>query len=221
MTPDAGGRQPRAVGTALRLLEEVARAGPGVSAAEVAESAGVPRATAYRLLNLLVAEEHLVRLPDLSGFALGARLGELARAAAPPVLPTAARDVLAAVRGRVRAAVHLFAVVETGGAAGRALRVADADPDLGLPVGERRLNRCLADSAAGRALLTGRPAGHEDGVAPGVRCWAVPVLAPPGAPVHGVVAVLAASAPTSGAHPPAGHAERLARAAGALAPLLA
>ena len=71
------GRQPQAVRSALAVLEEVARAGAGVNAKEVAEALGLPPATTYRLLNLLVGEEYLVRLPDLHGFALGAKVAGL------------------------------------------------------------------------------------------------------------------------------------------------
>jgi hypothetical protein len=59
MSPADGslsGRQPKAVQSALRVLEEVARAGVGVTAKEIAENLSMPSATAYRLLNLLVAD---------------------------------------------------------------------------------------------------------------------------------------------------------------------
>ena len=67
------GRQPRAVRSALAVLEEVVAAGPGVTAKEISAALKLPQATTYRLLNLLVGEEYLVRLPDLRGFALGRR----------------------------------------------------------------------------------------------------------------------------------------------------
>ncbi|OMQ16780.1 hypothetical protein A7K94_0200155 [Modestobacter sp. VKM Ac-2676] len=94
MAADTGltGRQPKAVQSALAVLECVARLGAGVTAKEVAESLGMPPATVYRLLNLLVGEEYLVRLPDLSGFALGRKVAGLAGAIArcgcrrPPAL---------------------------------------------------------------------------------------------------------------------------------------
>lgn len=75
------GQQPRAVQKALGMLEAVAHLGPGTTAKEIATFAGVPSATAYRMLNLLVAEGFLVRVPDLSGFALGRRTAELSHAA--------------------------------------------------------------------------------------------------------------------------------------------
>ncbi|MDT7644069.1 MAG: hypothetical protein QOC75_1069, partial [Pseudonocardiales bacterium] len=81
--PPVPGRQPRAVRNALAALAEVVSAGPGVTASEISAALRLPRATTYRLLNLLVAEEYLVRLPDLRGFALGARAGRLA----VPVVP--------------------------------------------------------------------------------------------------------------------------------------
>lgn len=72
------GREPGAVDNAFAILEEVARAGAGVSAREVAENLGMSRATTYRLLKHLVQQEYLVRSPDLSGFALGQRVRDLA-----------------------------------------------------------------------------------------------------------------------------------------------
>ncbi len=107
------GQQPQAVQRALGMLEAVAHLGPGTTAKEIARFAGVPPATAYRMLNLLVAEGFLVRVPDLSGFALGRRTAELARAAADTgTLPSlheaveettvahAVRDPRRVVRGR-------------------------------------------------------------------------------------------------------------------------
>lgn len=54
-----------------------------MTARELSGHLGLPRATAYRLLNLLVADEYLVRTTDLSGFALGAKVAQLAEAVSP------------------------------------------------------------------------------------------------------------------------------------------
>ncbi|NKX51949.1 helix-turn-helix domain-containing protein, partial [Arthrobacter deserti] len=75
-------RQPKAVQSALAVLEEVARCGPGGTGMEVSRNLGLPKATTYRLLNLLVEDEYLVRMPDLSGFALGRKVEMLVRLAA-------------------------------------------------------------------------------------------------------------------------------------------
>ena len=96
MSPADGslsGRQPKAVQSALRVLEEIARAGVGVTAKEIADRLDLPSATTYRLLNLLVADGYIVRLPDLSGFSLGHRMGVLIDAAVAPTVCTAAREV--------------------------------------------------------------------------------------------------------------------------------
>ncbi|MGY1748818.1 IclR family transcriptional regulator [Modestobacter sp. SYSU DS0511] len=149
---DAGltGRQPKAVQSALAVLECVARMGAGVTAKEVAESLSLPPATAYRLLNLLVGEEYLVRLPDLRGFALGRKVAGLAGAIAPLRVPTAAREVLAELRREVRAGVHLILYTAT------TLRVADMDPDL--PLQDPQLvERHLHATAAGKLLLAEQP----------------------------------------------------------------
>jgi DNA-binding IclR family transcriptional regulator len=116
------GRGPRAVRNTLLVLGQVVSAGPGVTAKEISTALRLPRATTYRILNLLVAEEYLVRLPDLQGFALGAR-AELLRVPTVPTPPTAARAVVAHLRTRVRWGVHLASF-----AAGQ-VSVTDPDPD--------------------------------------------------------------------------------------------
>lgn len=150
MSPAEGslsGRQPKAVQSALRVLEEVARAGVGVTAKEIAQNLSLPSATTYRLLNLLVADGYLVRLPDLSGFSLGHRMGVLIDAAVAPRVCTAARDVLAELRLSVRFGVHLYFFTNT------AVRGADIDTEFPPPVDESTLNRRLPASAVGKLLL--------------------------------------------------------------------
>jgi DNA-binding IclR family transcriptional regulator len=137
------------VRNALAALAEVVSAGPGVTASEISAALRLPRATTYRLLNLLVAEEYLVRLPDLRGFALGARAGRLA----VPVVPrpcTAARAVVAHLRGRVRWGVHLASF------AGGQVTLIDPDPDH--PRSEELLlARHPHVSALGKLLLAEHP----------------------------------------------------------------
>jgi DNA-binding IclR family transcriptional regulator len=148
------GRQPKAVQSALAILEAVARLGAGVTAKEVAEELRLPPATTYRLLNLLVGEEYLVRLPDLHGFALGRKVAGLTGGSGPPPLSTAAREVVDDVRGRVRCGVHLVLYAATS------LRCADVDPDhpLGSP---ELLERHLHATAAGKLLLAEQPDWEE------------------------------------------------------------
>ena len=158
MSPDIDrgitGRQPKAVQSALAILETVARAGAGVTAKEVAEELRLPPATTYRLLNLLVGEEYLVRLPDLHGFALGRKVAGLTGGNGPAPLSTAAREVIGEVRGRVRCGVHLVLYAATS------VRCADIDPDhpLGSP---ELLERHLHATAAGKLLLAEQPDWQE------------------------------------------------------------
>lgn len=143
------GRQPRAVRSALAVLEEVVAAGPGVTAKEISAALKLPQATTYRLLNLLVGEEYLVRLPDLRGFALGRRAARLAvpEVAAPP---TAARAVVEHLRAKVRWGVHL-ASLSTG-------RVVLVDPDPDHPPSDGvLLARHPHASALGKLLLAEQP----------------------------------------------------------------
>jgi len=150
MSPADGslsGRQPKAVQSALAVLEEVARAGVGVTAKEIAAHLSMPSATTYRLLNLLVADGYVVRLPDLSGFSLGPRMGVLIDATVVPMVCTAAREVLAELRLSVRFGVHLFYFTNT------AVRIADADGEYPPPADESVLNRHLHACAVGKLLL--------------------------------------------------------------------
>jgi DNA-binding IclR family transcriptional regulator len=139
------GRQPRAVRSALAVLEEVVATGPGVTAKEISAALKLPQATTYRLLNLLVGEEYLVRLPDLKGFALGRRA---ARLAVPVVTtpPTAARAVVDHLPGLVRWGVHLASF-----GSGQVVLV-DPDPDHP-PSDAALLARYPQVSALGRLLL--------------------------------------------------------------------
>lgn len=178
-----GGRQPKAVLSALIVLEEVAACGPGVTAREISRNLGMPKATTYRLLNLLVQQEYLVRTPDLSGFALGSKVTRLAGMATPPTVPDTALDILTRLRDRTRGGIHLAGYHRTGTTRPR-VRILDADPDhpiehAGLIVAD------LTASAIGRlALAESDPAAaaHRRGYAvqldelrPGVGCLTVPI----------------------------------------------
>ena len=145
--PTLTARQPKAVHSALTVLEAVAHLGAGATAREISLELGLPRATAYRLLNLLVQDEYLMRTPDLAGFALGAKVVQLAAVAAGPArLTSAARGVVAEARTALRGGVHVVFFVD-----GR-VRVADADPDFPLS-DEVRLAREPERFALGRLLL--------------------------------------------------------------------
>ena len=147
---DPSSHRPSSVSNSLEILETVAALGLGVTAKEIAGALHMPPATAYRLLNALVAEEYLVRTADLRGFGLGARLNRLLVTASAPHLCVAARDLLAELRDEVRFAVHLAVFHSTS------VRVLDADPDH--PVrAERELVRNLHASAAGQLLLAAQP----------------------------------------------------------------
>ncbi|MFC5996249.1 IclR family transcriptional regulator [Pseudonocardia hispaniensis] len=143
------GRQPRAVRNALAVLEEVIASGPGVTAKEISAALKLPQATTYRVLNLLVAEEYLVRLPDLRGFALGRRAARLALPVTP-ALSTAVRAVVDHLRGLVRWGVHL-ASFSTG-------QVILIDPDPDHPPSDGHvLARYPQVTALGKLLLAEQP----------------------------------------------------------------
>lgn len=225
--PTLTARQPRAIQTALTVLEAVAEIGAGATAREISAVVGLPRATTYRLLNLLVQDEYLVRTPDLSGFALGAKVVHLAVVAAPVRMPSAARDVLAAARAAVRGGVHVVLYTE-----GR-VTVADADPDFPLS-DTMRLVREPERFALGRLLLiehgvTGAFAGAAASdlasfgvtrqigeLTPGYGCLAVPIRDREGA----LAGAIGFSGPRHRVEEPGGVISVLAPVATRLSPLL-
>ncbi|HEY3572519.1 MAG TPA: IclR family transcriptional regulator C-terminal domain-containing protein [Arthrobacter sp.] len=137
---------PSTTSNPLRILEIVARFGTGTTAKEVTDALQMPQATAYRILNSLVADEYLVRTSDLRGFALGQAITGLITAATPPTVPTAARALIQEFRGGNRFAVHLFMFRSAS------LRVADEDPDYPLHSAFEMLRYPHA-SAAGKLML--------------------------------------------------------------------
>lgn len=143
---DLRARQPKAIHSALAVLEEVARCGAGVTAREVSDNLALPRATAYRLLNLLVQDEYLVRMPDLKGFALGRKVVQLADLVTPTRPPLAARDVIDRLRSNTRGGIHLVRYDLDR------IRIVDSDPDYPFS-DESRILRDLGASALGRLLL--------------------------------------------------------------------
>ncbi|TQF65602.1 helix-turn-helix domain-containing protein [Rhodococcus spelaei] len=147
---EPGGHEPRAVQRALALLEAVATLGSGASARDIAALTRVPPATAYRLLNILVADGYLVRVEDLSGFALGLRTRELAGATPAPEPAVDPAPVLEKLRGQLRHGIYLASY------SGGRVRLVDRDPDHELS-GESTWTTHLHASAIGKLLLVQRP----------------------------------------------------------------
>lgn len=138
--------KPSTTSNPLRILEIVARFGTGTTAKEITDALQMPQATAYRVLNSLVADEYLVRTSDLRGFALGHAIAGLITAAAPPTVSIAARNMIAEFREGKRFAVHLIMFRSDS------LRIADEDPDYPLQSAFEMLRYPHA-SAAGKLML--------------------------------------------------------------------
>jgi DNA-binding IclR family transcriptional regulator len=137
---------PSTASNPLRILEIVARFGTGTTAKEITDALQMPQATAYRMLNSLVADEYLARTSDLRGFALGHAISGLIAAATPPTVTRAARAVMAEFRHGNRFAVHLIVFRNAS------LRIADEDPDYPLHAVFEMLRYPHA-SAAGKLML--------------------------------------------------------------------
>ncbi|MGX1773742.1 helix-turn-helix domain-containing protein [Nocardia brasiliensis] len=183
-----GGRQSSAVLNAFAVLEAVAAHGPGITAQQISSALNLPRATTYKTVNLLVQQEYLVRLPDLSGFALGAKVAELAQAPQPEIvtvrtpLPGSVAAIVHELRRNLRGGVHLMGYQRIGDTDPTVL-VLDADPDVPVASSARLANPRA--SAAGKLLLADLHrdpetsnlgyAVHIDEIQPLAGCLAVPV----------------------------------------------
>jgi len=212
--PGLRARQPKAIQNALAVLEAAAHAGPGVTAQQISDALGMPRATTYRLITLLVEDEYLVRLPDLRGFALGHKVADLAGVSAAPALaplPRAVRSVLADVRSAVRAGVHLARYDVAG------VRDIDVDPDFPL-LDEAALRATPGSSAMGRLHAEGGlgPVHQVGAFTAGFGCLALPVRGERGE----LVAGLTLSAPAARVSSPGDALVHLRRAVTRLEPLL-
>lgn len=105
---------------------------------------------------MLVADGYLVRVEDLSGFALGRRTRELAGAAPGPVPAVDPGPVIEELRSQIRHGIYLAAYV------GGRVRLVDRDPDHDL-AGESTWTTHLHASAVGKLLLSQRPDLLGDG----------------------------------------------------------
>lgn len=132
------------------MLEAVAYLGAGATAKQIAAHTQVPPATAYRMLNYLVADGFLARTPDLSGFALGRRTSELAYAATGADQTRTVAQVLDSMRSETRHGLYVASF------RGGALKIVDTDPDHEV-VSASTISRNLHAHAAGKLLLAYRP----------------------------------------------------------------
>lgn len=132
------------------MLEAVAFLGAGATAKQIAAHTQVPPATAYRMLNFLVADGFLVRIPDLSGFALGRRTSELAYAATASAPVRTVGQVLDGMRAETRHGLYVASF------RGGTLRVVDTDPDHEV-VSASTIMRNPHAHAVGKLMLAYQP----------------------------------------------------------------
>ncbi|MGX1773717.1 MarR family transcriptional regulator [Nocardia brasiliensis] len=174
---------------ALTVLETVASHGPGISAQELGRLLSMSPASVYDTVNLLLRQGYLVRMPDSSGFALGAKAAgwhggtELPIGTVANPLPAGVRDVLGELRRTERGGIHLMGFRRVGEAT-PAVFVVDQDPDVPIMTADQFV-RDPHQSAAGRLLLAEQNRDPEtksrgfavyiDHVEPTAGCLAVPV----------------------------------------------
>ena len=151
------GQGPPAARAALAVLTHLARQAAPVGAAAVARDLGLPRSTAYELLQALVSEGYVVHLADEHTYGLGLSALDLGAAYARQApLARIARPVLAAMVDETGLHAHLSVLhgrdtlylVEQRATRGPTLVT---DVDVRLPAHL---------TASGRAVLAALPASH-------------------------------------------------------------
>src|SRR3954451_15740578 len=106
----------QSVQKAIALLRATAESSGGSSVSALARAAGLPRATALRLIRTMEQDGFLVRLPETDRVLLGPELVRLARQADPAtLLRDVAQSRLAALSEAVRECVTLSVVAPDGG----------------------------------------------------------------------------------------------------------
>jgi DNA-binding IclR family transcriptional regulator len=106
----------QSVRKAITLLRATAEHGNGASVSALARSAGLPRATALRLIRTMEGERLLLRVPDADKVVLGPELLRLARSVdTGALLLELARQSLAGLCEAVRETVTLSVVGADGG----------------------------------------------------------------------------------------------------------
>lgn len=144
-----------ALGGAFRILEQVARAGAGVTTRDIVAATGMAPSTVYRLINQLAEEEYLERLPDLRGFALGRRVAELSESFGPTLtLSRAAHARLEQARADMRGGLHLVSY------SNERVTVIDLDPDVPLFAPDV-LHHQPERTAIGRLMLATAHTRHD------------------------------------------------------------
>jgi IclR family transcriptional regulator, acetate operon repressor len=146
---------------ALRLLEALAAAGPPRGLDELAETVGLTRSTAYRLLRVL-QEESYVERAGAGGYRLGGRFAALAVAALPQLdVYAAARPVLTALARRSGETASLH---RRAGDLGLLVLAAESEQHSVRRVAAIGEANPLSRGCSGLAILAGLPPAEQDGV---------------------------------------------------------
>ncbi|GGR19391.1 IclR family transcriptional regulator [Streptomyces roseolus] len=188
-TDDRPGRGRGVLEGAFALLDALRRCGDEAGVTELALACGVPKGSAHRLLDQLVAVGAVERCG--SRYRVGPQLYRLGQAWEPhPGLRLAARLPVQRLRAATGASVVLAVLRED-----RALVVASAPGELEPLVPVRNGTAFRLDTAAGSALrgpLGGGPVLDREDVMDGVCCAAFPVRGRDGRTVAALAAMVPA-----------------------------
>jgi len=147
--PAPGGYGVRAVARTLDILDALAKAPEGLSLAEVAREAQLPRSSVFRYLTILQARRYVARDPQSARFRLGLALSPFGR---PPLTGLVAhtRPWLEKLRDEFEETANLAVLDE-----GRVMYLEVLESPKAMRLAARRGDRdCLHSTAVGKAIAS-------------------------------------------------------------------
>ncbi|HEY2637359.1 MAG TPA: IclR family transcriptional regulator C-terminal domain-containing protein [Solirubrobacteraceae bacterium] len=120
---------------AFRIIDRVSRGGEGLAPKRLAETLGVSPSTCYQLLNVLLDEGYLDKLPDQAGYRLGPAIETLHRRARRQSADGAVGAIVQALAERAGAPAYLGRLTEDEDVLVAEAAAPSGGPAIGVPRG--------------------------------------------------------------------------------------
>jgi DNA-binding IclR family transcriptional regulator len=129
---------------AFRIIDRVSRGGENLDAKGLARALGISQSTCYQLLNILIDEGYLTRLPRGSGYRLGATISLLYRRSRGKSVETVVGRVLDELARRTRRPAYFGLLNENDDVVVAYITVPPGAPPVGITPGLRAPAHALA-----------------------------------------------------------------------------
>jgi DNA-binding IclR family transcriptional regulator len=129
---------------AFRIIDRVSRGGEGLEAKGLARAMGISTSTCYQMLNILIEEGYVSRLPHSAGYRLGPTVSLLYRRSRRTSVETVVGPVLDELARRSRRAAFFGLLNENDDVVVAHASVPRGSPPVGIPPGLRAPSHALA-----------------------------------------------------------------------------